>query len=99
MKPTKLKTYMYTRTYRILGFISLACNLLGCILIKDRIPQPCVRKKLGEIIGLSVFRNRCYSIWCLAGVLQMMAYYVPYFFVPCNLYIEKVEGKRIIIEI
>ncbi|KAG2220502.1 hypothetical protein INT45_000913 [Circinella minor] len=69
-------------TYRILGFMSLACNLLGSILIKDRIPQSRVRKRLGEIIGLDVFRNKCYSIWCLAGVLQMIAYYVPYFFVP-----------------
>ncbi|KAI9261564.1 major facilitator superfamily domain-containing protein [Phascolomyces articulosus] len=69
-------------TYRILCFISLACNFMGCIFIKDRIPLPRARKRLSEIIGLDVFKNRSYSIWCLGGVLQMMAYYVPYFFVP-----------------
>ena len=76
--------YHFYRTYRIVGFICLGCDLVACILVKDRIPRPRIRKKLGDIIQFSVFRDSRFRIWCLGATMQMVGYFIPFFFVPCK---------------
>ncbi|KAI8148165.1 major facilitator superfamily domain-containing protein [Fennellomyces sp. T-0311] len=71
-------------TYRILGFICLACDLLACILVKDRVPQPRGRKKLSDIIKFDVFKSGSFRIWCGGATMQMIGYFIPFFFVPSH---------------
>ncbi|KAI9261550.1 major facilitator superfamily domain-containing protein [Phascolomyces articulosus] len=71
-------------TYRVVGFICLACDLVACILVKDRIPRPRVRKRLGDIIKFSVFKDSSFRIWCLGATMQMVGYFIPFFFVPSH---------------
>ncbi|KAI8136872.1 major facilitator superfamily domain-containing protein [Fennellomyces sp. T-0311] len=71
-------------TYRILGFICLACGLVACGAVKDRVPRPKGRKKLGDIIKFDVFKNKKFCIWCAGAIIQMSGYFIPYFFVPSH---------------
>ncbi|KAI9494789.1 major facilitator superfamily domain-containing protein [Zychaea mexicana] len=71
-------------TYRVVGFVCLACDLLACILVKDRIPRPRMRKRLRDIIKFDVFKNGSFRIWCLGATMQMVGYFIPFFFVPSH---------------
>ncbi|KAI8147825.1 major facilitator superfamily domain-containing protein [Fennellomyces sp. T-0311] len=69
-------------TYRVVGFICLGCDLLACLLVKDRNPLPKERKKISDIIKLDVFKNKNFCIWIAGACIQMFGYYIPYFFLP-----------------
>ncbi|KAI9496140.1 major facilitator superfamily domain-containing protein [Zychaea mexicana] len=69
-------------TYRVVGFVCLGCDLLACLLVKDRFKLPKQRKSLSEIIRLDVFKDKNFCIWSLGACVQMLGYYIPYFFLP-----------------
>ncbi|KAI9263146.1 major facilitator superfamily domain-containing protein [Phascolomyces articulosus] len=69
-------------TYRVVGFICLGCDLITCILVKDRKPLKRQRKKISEVVKISVFKDKNFRIWCLGACVQMFGYYIPYFFLP-----------------
>ncbi|KAF1801541.1 major facilitator superfamily domain-containing protein [Mucor lusitanicus] len=73
-------------TFRILGFICLACDIVACIFIKDKNPA---KKKKGErslkaIFQLSVLKDVNFLLWTCGSVIGLMGYFIPYFFVPAN---------------
>ncbi|KAI8147829.1 major facilitator superfamily domain-containing protein [Fennellomyces sp. T-0311] len=69
-------------TFRILGFISLASNIMACIYIKDKNPRPAKRARLSDIIKIEVLKNKTFRIWCLSATIQLAGYYTPFFFIP-----------------
>lgn len=54
-----IKMYEFHRTYRILGFICLACNTLAIILVMARIPRRLKgrKKKLSDIVQLGILKD------------------------------------------
>ncbi|KAI9323544.1 major facilitator superfamily domain-containing protein [Dichotomocladium elegans] len=69
-------------TYRVLGFICLFCDVVAVIVVKDRIKRKTGRKKLSELIRFDVFKNQSYCLWVAGGTVQLMPYFVPYFYLP-----------------
>ncbi|KAJ8657042.1 hypothetical protein O0I10_007376 [Lichtheimia ornata] len=70
-------------TYRVLGFIVLACDIIAVILVKDRIKRPLFqKKKLSDILKFDVFKHPPYRIWALAATIQLMPYFVPFYYLP-----------------
>ncbi|KAI9299734.1 major facilitator superfamily domain-containing protein [Cunninghamella echinulata] len=69
-------------TYRILGFICLACDLIAVIFVKPRIPQQRQKKKLSDIIQLSVLKDVNFLIFCIGSMVALFGYFIPYFFLP-----------------
>lgn len=75
------------RTYRVLGFIVLACDIIAVILVKDRVKRPLFqKKKLSDILKFDVFKHPPYRIWALAATIQLMPYFVPFYYLPCKLH-------------
>ncbi|KAI9492181.1 major facilitator superfamily domain-containing protein [Zychaea mexicana] len=69
-------------TFRVVGFICLGFDLLACILVKDRIKPAKERKKLGEIFRIDVLKDKNFCIWALGACVQLLGYFIPYFFLP-----------------
>ncbi|KAI8340785.1 major facilitator superfamily domain-containing protein, partial [Chlamydoabsidia padenii] len=61
--------------YRVLGIISFAIN-------STMIKKPAIRWK--DIIDFSICKDTKFIIWCIAGNLSMMAYFIPAFFLPSH---------------
>ncbi|KAG0173312.1 hypothetical protein DFQ28_006025 [Apophysomyces sp. BC1034] len=75
--------------YRILGIITFVASMISTILLKEK-PEKMTSKgsiRIREIIDLSICKDRSFLIWCIAGNLSMMAYYIPAFYLPCTLVI------------
>lgn len=70
-------------TYRVLGFVCLACDGVACLTVKERKP-PAVRnkKKLSQIIDFSVLKDVNFVLFSLASNIGLFGYFVPYFFLP-----------------
>ncbi|KAI7903125.1 major facilitator superfamily domain-containing protein [Cokeromyces recurvatus] len=70
-------------TYRILGFICLACDIIACITVKEKKPSSVkLRKKLSQIINFSVLKNTNYVLFAVASNIGLFGYFIPYFFIP-----------------
>jgi MFS family permease len=69
-------------TYRILGFICLACDIIACVFVRERIPRPREKKKLSEIVHFDVLKNINFLIFCVGSDIALFGYFVPLFFVP-----------------
>ncbi|GAA5808186.1 hypothetical protein MFLAVUS_001571 [Mucor flavus] len=71
-------------TYRILGFICLGCNIIACITIREKKSsvKPKGARTLKTIFRLDVLQDTNFLLWCLASVIGLMGYFVPYFFLP-----------------
>ncbi|KAI8393540.1 major facilitator superfamily domain-containing protein [Radiomyces spectabilis] len=69
-------------TYRILGFVCLVCDVITCIVIKEKFPAKKRMKKLSAILSLDVLKNSTFVIWIIGSVISLAGYFVPYFFVP-----------------
>lgn len=68
-----------------MGFICLACDLVATALVKERIPRKRKQhKKLSDIIKFEVLKDVNFGIWCAGAALQLMAYFQPFFFLPCK---------------
>ncbi|KAI9329949.1 major facilitator superfamily domain-containing protein [Pilaira anomala] len=88
-------------TYRILGFICLGCNLIACVVIKEKTSS---KKKKGErslknIFRLDVLQDKNFLLWSLASVIGLMGYFIPYFFLPAyatHLGLTATQGSTLI---
>jgi MFS family permease len=69
-------------TYRILGFISLVCDIIACIFVKERTPRPKEKKKLSQVVRFSVLKNTNFLLFCIGSDIMLFGYFVPLFFVP-----------------
>ncbi|KAG1121792.1 hypothetical protein G6F42_012086 [Rhizopus arrhizus] len=70
-------------TYRILGFICLACNIIACFTVKARTPVDAKhRKRLSHIINFSVLKNANFVVFLIASNIGLFGYFIPYFFLP-----------------
>ena len=83
-------------TYRILGFICLVCDLVAVAFVVERIPRPKTRKRLRDIIQFDVLMNINYLLWCLASVVSLFGYFVPYFFLPCKMADDRIYESNFI---
>ncbi|CAO3591427.1 unnamed protein product [Absidia cylindrospora] len=69
-------------TYRILGFICLALDLVAVVFVRPRVPTPRQRKKLGDIIKLNVLKDMNFLLFLIGSSTALMGYFLPYFFLP-----------------
>ncbi|CAO3597811.1 unnamed protein product [Absidia cylindrospora] len=69
-------------TYRILGFICLACDLVAVVFVKPRVPVPRQRKRLSDIIKLNVLKDISFLLFCIGSMVVLLGYFIPYFFLP-----------------
>lgn len=74
------------RAYRVLGFICLGCDVITCVLVKERIPQnkSGSKHKLLQIFSKEVFEDVSFVLWVIASMIGLMGFFVPYFFLPCK---------------
>ncbi|KAG1541988.1 hypothetical protein G6F49_011749 [Rhizopus delemar] len=68
-------------TYRIMGFICLACDVVACVFVKER-EQKRERKRLREIVQLDVLKNFNFLLFSIGSDIALLGYLVPLFFVP-----------------
>ncbi|KAI9484010.1 MAG: major facilitator superfamily domain-containing protein [Benjaminiella poitrasii] len=71
-------------TYRILGFICLACDAVACIFVKERKSNVPKKTKLSQIIRFDVLKNVNFLIFCIGSDVALFGYFIPFFFVPAN---------------
>ncbi|KAI8143758.1 major facilitator superfamily domain-containing protein [Fennellomyces sp. T-0311] len=81
-------------TYRILGFVCLAGNVITCSLVKEKYPRNKKVKvvedgeqephtsqpSLGEIFDFGILKDTNYLIWVISTMISVMGYFVPFFF-------------------
>ncbi|KAL9557227.1 hypothetical protein PS6_001939 [Mucor atramentarius] len=71
--------------YRVLGIITCVVSLIATLLLKEKPNMPNVKKvQLKEMINLSICKDHKFIIWCIAGNLSMLSYFVPAFFLPSH---------------
>lgn len=71
--------------YRILGIVSFVFSLIATLLLKERPNAKNTKKvRLSEIIDFSVCKDSKFFIWCIAGNLSVMGYFVPVFYLPTH---------------
>ncbi|KAI8096592.1 major facilitator superfamily domain-containing protein [Halteromyces radiatus] len=86
-------------TYRILGFICLACDLVAVILVRPRVPVPRQRKRLGDIIQLNVLKDGNFLLFCIGSMVALLGYFIPYFFLPSYatlIGLSKLQGSALV---
>ncbi|KAI9496817.1 major facilitator superfamily domain-containing protein [Zychaea mexicana] len=71
-------------TYRILGFVCLAVNVITCLLIKEKYPQQpaAAQQNLREIFDFGILKDTNFLIWVISTMISVMGYFVPFFFLP-----------------
>ncbi|ORX53258.1 MFS general substrate transporter [Hesseltinella vesiculosa] len=69
-------------TYRILGLICLACDIVAVMIVKPRAPVPHQRKKFSDIVQLDVLKNINMVLFSLGSMMSLLGYFIPYFFLP-----------------
>ncbi|KAK4514594.1 Guanine nucleotide exchange factor for Cdc42p [Mucor velutinosus] len=71
--------------YRVLGIITCVVSLISTLLLKEKPNMPNAKKvQLKEMINLSICKDHKFIIWCVAGNLSMLSYFVPAFFLPSH---------------
>ncbi|GAN02212.1 MFS general substrate transporter [Mucor ambiguus] len=71
--------------YRVLGIITCVVSLIATLLLKEKPNLPNAKKvQLKEMINLSICKDHKFIIWCIAGNLSMLSYFVPAFFLPSH---------------
>ncbi|CAO0797602.1 unnamed protein product [Mucor circinelloides] len=71
--------------YRVLGIITCVVSLIATLLLREKPNMPNVKKvQLKEMINLSICKDHKFIIWCIAGNLSMLSYFVPAFFLPSH---------------
>ncbi|CEP16503.1 hypothetical protein [Parasitella parasitica] len=71
--------------YRVLGIITFVVSLIATMLLREKPGIPNAKKiQLKDMIDLSICKDRKFIIWCIAGNLSMLSYFVPAFFLPSH---------------
>ncbi|KAG0172376.1 hypothetical protein DFQ30_010610 [Apophysomyces sp. BC1015] len=71
-------------TYRVMGFVCLACDLVAVALIKEIKPAPKERKRITDIVKFDVLKNTNFVLFCLGSDIALLGYFVPYFYLTCS---------------
>ncbi|CAO3595419.1 unnamed protein product [Absidia cylindrospora] len=79
--------------YRVLGIISFVVSLMCTVLLKEKPEKIQVedgndkkpnRHGWRNVIDFKICKDSKFIIWCIAGNLSMMAYFVPVFYLPSH---------------
>ncbi|KAI7902572.1 major facilitator superfamily domain-containing protein [Cokeromyces recurvatus] len=71
--------------YRVLGIISFVISMLATLLLKENpYTSTSTKTKLKEIVDLNICKDPKFIIWCLAGNLSMLSYFIPAFYLPSH---------------
>ncbi|KAI8379759.1 major facilitator superfamily domain-containing protein [Radiomyces spectabilis] len=73
--------------YRILGIITFVISSLATVLLREKPKtQICPKStvQMRNIVDFSVCKDFKFIIWCIAGNLSMMAYFIPAFYLPSH---------------
>jgi hypothetical protein len=71
-------------TFRIVGFICLAWNIIGCCFIKENNPKPKTKKKLSQILRWECLKDTNVLLFMIGSDIGLFGYFIPYFFLPCK---------------
>lgn len=72
-------------TYRIMGFVCLACDIVACCFVKERHQKPKTKKKLSEIIRFECLKDINVLLFTIGSDIALLGYSIPYVFIPCKL--------------
>ncbi|CAO3611494.1 unnamed protein product [Cunninghamella echinulata] len=70
--------------YRILGIITFVISMIATLLLKEKQTSTKKTIKMKDVIDLSICKDTKFVIWCIAGNLSMMAYFIPAFYLPSH---------------
>ncbi|CAO3655571.1 unnamed protein product [Mucor hiemalis] len=71
--------------YRVLGIITFVISMSATLLLREKPgAQKAKKTQLKEIVDLSVCKDKKFIIWCIAGNLSMMSYFIPAFYLPSH---------------
>lgn len=71
--------------YRVLGIATFVVSLLATLLLREKPGLQNTKKtQLSEIIDLSICKDIKFVIWCIAGNLSMISYFIPAFYLPSH---------------
>lgn len=71
--------------YRVLGIITFVISMSATLLLREKPgAQKAKKTNLKEIVDLSVCKDKKFIIWCIAGNLSMMSYFIPAFYLPSH---------------
>lgn len=71
--------------YRVLGIITFVISLTSTLLLREKPGLHNAKKtQLKQIVDISIFKDRNFIIWCVAGNLSMMSYFIPAFYLPSH---------------
>lgn len=79
--------YLYSlyRCYRIVGVITFVISLIATVLLKEKKPATKAKKvNYRNMIDVSVCKDPKFIIWCIAGNLSMLSYFIPAFYLPSH---------------
>jgi MFS family permease len=71
--------------YRVVGVITFVISLLATVLLKEKKPAISPKKaNYRNMLDLSVCKDPKFIIWCVAGNLSMLSYFIPAFYLPSH---------------
>ncbi|ORZ00825.1 major facilitator superfamily domain-containing protein [Syncephalastrum racemosum] len=76
-------------TYRIIGILTFGFNVFTCIVVKPRRNDKLDEKQIKlqtrqqRMFDMEVFKDLNYILWVAASVIGILAFTLPYFFLPC----------------
>ncbi|ORX59712.1 MFS general substrate transporter [Hesseltinella vesiculosa] len=69
--------------YRILGIVTLGVGLMSTLLLKEKEADKSPLR-LRHVIDIGLCKDLRFVIWCVAGNLNMLAYFIPAFYLPSH---------------
>lgn len=73
------------RCYRVVGVITFVISLLATVLLKEKKSATSPKKaNYRNMLDLSVCKDPKFIIWCVAGNLSMLSYFIPAFYLPSH---------------
>ncbi|KAI8066797.1 major facilitator superfamily domain-containing protein [Gongronella butleri] len=69
--------------YRILGIVTFGIGLMSTLLLKEKEVHK-VPLRLRHVIDIGLCKDVKFVIWCIAGNLNMLAYFIPAFYLPSH---------------
>jgi MFS family permease len=71
--------------YRVLGIVTFLISLLSTLLLREKPGlQKAEKTSLKDIVDMSICKDSKFVVWCIAGNLSMMSYFIPAFYLPSH---------------
>ncbi|KAI8884103.1 MFS general substrate transporter [Backusella circina FSU 941] len=70
-------------TYRIMGFVCLACDIVACCFVKEKSSsKPKTKKRLSQIIRFECLKDMNVLLFTIGSDIALLGYAIPYVFIP-----------------